>query len=234
MIWICTTLLQLVTYLLVASLRWPELVLPKIAIFGRFGFLRVFSHLLRNGSKDLAENAYLGRTNHYLQLFYWHALKNSSLRSKIRFYAFFGHFWEFLAIFSSESASMRLKMHRNIVKIIIYNFSIDTKARKGHLLVISGDFGSFWGVKNWVVTDFNHFLEYFCLDSAENAYLSRTDHYLQLFYWHQGLKRSSFSHFWSFWVILGGQKLGFHGFGPFSRVWRLRIDWNCIETLESN
>ena len=81
---------------------------------------------------------------------------------------------------------------------------------------------------------FGHFLERLWLDLAENAYLSRTDHYLQLFYWHQGPKRSSSTHFWSFWVILGGQKLGGHGFRPFSRVWRLRIDWNCIERLGSN
>ncbi len=41
---------------------------------------------------------------------------------------------------------------------------------------------------------FGHFLKYFCLNSVENRYVDRTNHYLQLFYWHQGLKSSS-SHF---------------------------------------
>ena len=34
-------------------------------------FLRVFWTFLENAAKDLAENAYLDSTNHYLQLFYW-------------------------------------------------------------------------------------------------------------------------------------------------------------------
>ena len=69
-----------------------------------------------------------------------------------------------------ESYGFQVKLRQSL------NFSIDTKVRKGHLLVISGHFGSFWG----------------------------------------------------------GQKLSGHGFRPFSRVWRLRIDWNCIERLGSN
>ena len=34
-------------------------------------FFRVFWTFLENAAKDLAENRYLDRTNHYLQLLYW-------------------------------------------------------------------------------------------------------------------------------------------------------------------
>ena len=81
---------------------------------------------------------------------------------------------------------------------------------------------------------FGNFLEWICLDAAQNALEDSTDHYLQLFYWHQGPKTSSSSHFGLFWIILGGQKLGGHGFWPFSRVWMLKIAWNYIEKLGSN
>ena len=49
-------------------------------------FLRVFWTFLENAAKDLAENAYLDSTNHYLQLFYWsHVPKNYGFRAKVKY-----------------------------------------------------------------------------------------------------------------------------------------------------
>ena len=54
-------------------------------------FLRVFWTFLKNAARDLAENRYLDRTNHYLQLLYWSSgPKNYGFRAKVRQSPFLG------------------------------------------------------------------------------------------------------------------------------------------------
>ena len=54
-------------------------------------FLRVFWTFLKNAAKDLAENRYLDRTNHYLQLLYWSSVpKNYDFRAKVSQSSFLG------------------------------------------------------------------------------------------------------------------------------------------------
>ena len=54
-------------------------------------FLRVFWTFLENHPYDLAKNAYLDSTNHYLQLFYWSSVpKNYGFRAKVRQSPFLG------------------------------------------------------------------------------------------------------------------------------------------------
>ena len=83
-------------------------------------FLRVFWTFLKNAAKELAENRYLDRTNHYLQLLYWSSgPKNYGFRAKVRQSLFLG------------PCNMNDIMQRNTREdrqTILYNFSIDTKA----------------------------------------------------------------------------------------------------------
>ena len=59
--------------------------------------IKVFATLWENGSNDFAHFAYLDRSHHYLQLFYWHQVLEKS------FWAFRGHFrWTFW-VFSKKS-----------------------------------------------------------------------------------------------------------------------------------
>ena len=54
-------------------------------------FLRVFWIFLENRPNDLAKNAYLDSTNHYLHLFYWSSVpKNYGFQAKVRQSQFLG------------------------------------------------------------------------------------------------------------------------------------------------
>ena len=63
---------------------------------GKLAFLRVFGHLLENGSNDLAETSYLDSLDHYLQLSNWsHVQENSSSPFFLPKMVIFCHFWGF-------------------------------------------------------------------------------------------------------------------------------------------
>ncbi len=106
--------------------------------------ISVFRHFLKKFKANRSDNAYLDRSYQYLQLLYWHYVRQVS--------QFF-----FISNFISK------------------------------------------------ISVFRHFLKKFKSDRSDIAYLDRSYQYLQLFYWHQVLEKSSraFSgHFRSkFWVF---------------------------------
>ena len=145
-------------------------------------FLRVFWTFLEIGAKDMARNAYLDRTNHYLQLLYWSSVpKNYGFRAKVRQSQFLG----------PKRAQACLGRHpaKNFLRFLRYSARSQFRPVRTTFvrpLLAEKKFKIFLEIfiSNFLskIRVFGHFLDCFCLDLAENRYVDSTNHYLQLFY----------------------------------------------------